>query len=263
MMKKTLKNLKKELKKDSIKSEFGDHSKLKKIPSLRTYFGHHSIEDHKKELKEEKSDDNDQEAARIEKLHKSLVPHYDTDNEADNGRIRHYTDYSRNLNDYLHRKFHGGETNIHSEARAVGLQNALMKHRTPHELTVYSGLHYSPEEFFHSHGQRKGEHNEFVHPSFLSTSLSKHQASKFTENDPDSVHGKSNRLGESLHMLKIHVPKNHPGSYVAHISEVPREKEFILPHHTHLRVHRTPEHDPDTGTWLWHAHVLPHKEEHE
>ncbi len=272
-MKNSLKKLKKEIEKiPLLRSHHGSH--LKDLPLIQAFMGKHS-EKSKKNLKEDvmtpenlKANNDDHE--KHKQLHKEMGQHYAIHDHEDDARILHYTDESQDLNHYLHKKEQlkqkGEEYHSqHYEDYSKGLQKALMKHKTPHELTVYSGLRYSPEDLFDKYGKRKGSHVVVNHPAFLSTSISKHIANKFSKHDPysDYISRKTAGQDRSHHMLKIHIPKGHPGAYIAHRSFVPNEKEFLLPHHTKLSIERTPEHDSEAGTYVWHAHVLPHEEDHD
>jgi hypothetical protein len=100
------------------------------------------------------------------------------------------------------------------------MDSGMERHKTPHKLTVYSGIKYDPGE--------KMDKNKIVHhPSYLSTSLDKFTAKGFSN------------CTTNKHVLKIHVPKGHPGAYVDHFSENPGEKEFILPRNTKLKYRGT------------------------
>ena len=67
------------------------------------------------------------------------------------------------------------------------------------------------------------------HPAYLSTSLNKSTAKRFSPHDNKN----------EKNVLKIHVPEGSSGSYVGHISFNPKEKEFILPAGTNLKYHHT------------------------
>ena len=61
-------------------------------------------------------------------------------------------------------------------------------------------------------------------------------------------------------MLKIHIPKGSKhGAYIAHMSGLPNEKEFLIDKGKNIRIHPRPEihrHiDKDTKTYIWHAHI--------
>lgn len=60
----------------------------------------------------------------------------------------------------------------------------------------------------------------FYTSRYLSTSLDPHVAEQFGNE------------GWTRHMMKIHVPKGHPVSYTAPISENPKQREVLLPRNT-------------------------------
>jgi len=108
------------------------------------------------------------------------------------------------------------------------LDAAINLHKTPHKLAVWSGTGIDPREHMNSEGI-------VHHPAYLSTSLSPYIAKGF------AINSRQYKLeGNELHthLMKIHVPKGHPGAYVAHLKN-PDEKEFILPRNTKLKHIKT------------------------
>lgn len=170
----------------------------------------------------------------IKPLEDKLKNHYKDYDEYDEGAIHDYTRSSEKTNKYLWNKHQDGSIkNVDHENMVKDLDNAVDKHRTPHKLSVYSGMKYDPRV-------KLNEKNELNHPAFLSTSLSQDEAHFFS----DPVNNKNNGDSEK-HILKINVPKNHPGAYVDHLSENKGEKEFILPRNTKLKYKGTVIHKKD------------------
>ena len=91
------------------------------------------------------------------------------------------------------------------------IDKLLNHHKTPHNLTVYSGIH----EDHVSHFTTKGL---IHHPTYLSTSLNKSIARGFGKKE-----------NGDYHVLKINVPKGHVGAYMGHFSKFEKEREFLLP----------------------------------
>lgn len=86
------------------------------------------------------------------------------------------------------------------------------------------------------------------------------KASTFAEMDPKSEHTGLRGPYPVRHILKIHVPKGHPGAYVAPHSQHPHEREFTLPPGTKMHIHHEPEYCDKTHSMVWHAKVLPHED---
>ena len=127
------------------------------------------------------------------------------------------------------------------EETSKHMDNVINKSKTPHKLVVYSGTCHDPREI-------KSENNIFHHPAYLSTSLNENFAS-----------GRGEDLSfKNTHMLKIHVPKDHPGAYIPSISSDKlaneTEREFTLPRHTNLKYIKTTK---DGKINIHHMKVVP------
>ncbi len=171
------------------------------------------------------------------KLDKKLTSHYSKFNEVNKTCLRIYTDGSDYINQKLWDK-HKKRELINSDSNNHNIHEmdrALSVHKTPHDLTVYSGTQNDPRKM-------KNKQGIFHHPAYLSTSL-----------DPEIAHDfshYSNNLSKNtdLHVFKINVPKGHPGAYVDHIGIYKDQHEFIIPRATNLKyLHTTKEikHDTD------------------
>ncbi len=125
------------------------------------------------------------------------------------------------------------------------MDNVINKSKTPHKLVVYSGTRHDPREI-------KNENNILHHPAYLSTSLSE----VFASGRAKSLSG--HNPNRNSHLLKIHVPKDHPGAYIPSITNEAftnqTEREFTLPRHTNLKYIKTTK---DGNTNIHHMKVVP------
>lgn len=104
---------------------------------------------------------------------------------------------------------------IDVDSEINGLDEALNHIKTPRSFNVYSNIRSSPIYRMNSEGI-------VHHPGYISSSINKDYA--------------INQWRNGNHTLKIHVPKGHAGTYVGqHISTVPGQHEFILPHGLNLK----------------------------
>lgn len=252
-------------KKYILNTVFGKHSQDDKKNILNTVFGKHSQTD----KKIDEAVDPSQTKEQIHKEHLKLANHYEYDGDQDEhdtevSHISRYTKASRPLNSAMHERALGKDVPKHS--LEDGMRKVVNKHKTPYDMTVYSGVRQSPEHLIKSqNGHKTGKGGEAHTSHFTSTSISKEQASGFAMSDDHSKYSKGEYKDKpAVHMLKIHVPKGHPSAYVAHHSEHENEKEMILPPNTKLHIHHTPDIEKDSSgfhTAIWHAHVIPHDKE--
>ena len=116
------------------------------------------------------------------------------------------------------------QLHVHDE-----LKKAVRTHRTREDMTVHTGMKRDPRTFEQHEGKIKVEM-----PAFTSTTIHKSVAEDFARHlethEGDKTHS---------HILHLDIPKGSHGSYVAHHSKIPDEKEFIL--HPNARVHIDPE----------------------
>lgn len=159
-------------------------------------------------------------------LHQNLAKHYNNYDEYQEGAIKDYTTDSKKINSY---HWDRREENTSPRNKDTSMENktqdmdaATDQHRTPHKLTVYSGVKNDIRD-------NLDNSSTFKHPAYLSTSLNKHEAKFFSNIIPNKNTGNL-----ESHILKINVPKDHPGAYVEHKSINQGEKEFILPRNTRL-----------------------------
>jgi type I site-specific restriction endonuclease len=216
----------------------------------------------------------DGKASDIGNLNNKLIKHYKDYNDDDKKVIANYTVSSRYLNSYHWNKSRGeNKKNVPELENTTGqLDNALDAHRTPHKLSVYSGTKDDPRKNMDKDGIVN-------HPAYLSTSIDNNIAQRFASNHAKNVaqgfsssraknvaqrfasnhaknvaqgfsssRAKNDKIFGEKHVLKINIPKNHPGGYIAHHSSLPEENEFILPRNTKLKYRGTVTHKgEDTG----------------
>ena len=204
-----------------------------------------------------------------------LSKHYDHYSDQQEDHITKYSNGSGKLNDYLHERYRNPEKdhNPRHEKDIKKMDDVVYQHRTPSSMIVHSGVPESPHHIIHGQGgyeNKEGGH--VVLPAYTSTSLSLKLASNFAKSDkeaneylakkhnnPKFLTHKHHDMKDTVgfkHMLKIHVPKGHPGAYVAHKSYYGHEYEHILPRETHIHIHHDPEFDHKNGIVHWHADIV-------
>ena len=215
---------------------------------------------------------------RRDATHEMLKKHYDNYSSADEqsvGQASYYRGGSRTINNY-HWETHKGTpesdiTNPYDNKSMTEGELKSVKHTsehmdkminhtlTPTKLKVYSGTLTDPRTL-------KDKEGIIHHPAYLSTSVDQHIAEDFA---------RSRALGQAMdkkdgtpHMLKIHVPKGHPGLYMPSTSEhstlAQEEKEFVLPRNTRLKYMKTTKNnissskDSNDNLLVHHMKVVPH-----
>lgn len=177
-------------------------------------------------------------------LDKTLTSHYSKFSKDHENYIGKYTsayedNASKPINNYLwnqHQgKYNRDYKNVNYEHVIKNLDSAMQQHKTPHKLTVYSGVQYDPR---HKMNADKIVH----HPAYLSGSLNKNVAKDFGKGEYKLYTPGETAKDHVKQVLNIHVPKGHPGAYVEHLSETAGEYEFILPRGTNLKYSHTIRH---------------------
>ncbi len=162
--------------------------------------------------------------SKLDGLHNNLMKHYNDYDEYHEGAIKDYTKDSESLNSYhWERRNDNVPKDTYMQNKTLDMDNAVDQHRTPHKLSVYSGVKTNIKD-------KMDSNLTLNHPAYISTSLNKHSANFFAHPIYNENNGKSEN-----HILKINVPKDHPGAYVDHKSDNEGEKEFILPRNTQLK----------------------------
>jgi hypothetical protein len=232
---------------ESIRTVFGNPNRKKsEYASIRTKFGKHSEEYITEKL--QRSHDHNVE-------HEDMVKHYNNYNDADKDHIRDYTLASRELNMHLHRigseghdiMTHQDRDSEYHKNSVKGMDEVMHRHRTHKPMNVWTGV--SDQHDLHKISAHQGAHGDkpikIIHHAYTSSSINKNVATDFARKKiaSQSTTGGTERhhkVETHAHMLKIHVPKGHPGAYVDHHSTVKGEHEFILPRGTKLHVHHKP-----------------------
>jgi hypothetical protein len=176
--------------------------------------------------------------------HQELVKHYDgiIFNSLHRHSIKNYTKDSSDLNNHLWEEHKKPIKSVYNSLNNVAeeLNKTLHSYKTPHKLEVWSSSKIDPRE--------KMDDKKIVHhPAFLSASIDKAIAE-----GRNTFNTQVKENGDIHHnILKMNIPKDHPGVYVDHVSHMHGEKEFILPKGTNLKYKKTDTHEKD-----YYNHVL-------
>ena len=190
-----------------------------------------------------------EERKQLGHLNTTLTKHYSKFDVEHETAIKDYTSShesnpkaSKPINNYLWNQHQGnyakGYTNIDYERPIKHLDSALQQHKTPHKLTVYSGVQYDPRK-------KMGADKIVHHPAYLSGSLNKQTALDFGKGEYKAEIPGSNIKHHIKQVLNIHVPKGHPGAYVEPYTSTRDEHEFILPRGMNLKYSHTIRHHID------------------
>ncbi len=114
------------------------------------------------------------------------------------------------------------------EVRSV--DKLIDKHRLPHPITVYSGLHFDPNK-------TRGKIVRL--PAFTSTSISPHVSKEFGESEYDHTVGYTE---SHRNILRLQLPKNFPHLFTDPHSNFCGQGELILPRNLRLQIGHTPTH---------------------
>ena len=134
--------------------------------------------------------------------------------------VSNYTSGSTELNGHLYRNHVNNKPHdpIVQGIVVKHMDDLIEQHRTPQEMTVYTGPHFNPEE----HAGKQ------VHlPAFTSASLSAHVSKEF---------------GNAGHVLRIYLPKGHPHLFMDPESRFQGQSEVLLPRHMTLQIAKEPSH---------------------
>jgi hypothetical protein len=196
-----------------------------------------------------------------ESLDTKLASHYPKHEKGYDSHIHKYTRSSADLNETM--RSGTKDTEAHHLKKVDSLHKELSGHAAPETFHVYTGVPYSPQDLHKKHfGVENTDKTSIkVHTkAFTSTSIRKGIARNFakTITMPDGSRIK--------HVLRIKIPKDSAhGKYVAHESNYPHEKEFILNHGKNLNIHPVPEikkigggkWDKDIHVHYWDATIEP------
>lgn len=155
----------------------------------------------------------------------TLNSHYDVGNYSQHHieNVDRYTSVHSNINNLLLRT--GAEDLKHNHGyhdHITHLDSALSVKHTPDDMVVYSGTN-------EDHAKILRNNSIIHHPSYISSSIVISKAAGFARSKTGDV-------------VKIHVPKGHPGLFPHEMSQIPSEFEFILPRDTYLHIDHTKRH---------------------
>ena len=179
-----------------------------------------------------------------------------------NEHVSGYTQKSYRVNEDLLDKAHKRPLTWHTDPKQLSnsvkhLDKALGHQTLDHDLHVYHGTtKFNPGELSSKHPKRL-----IKSAAYMSTSIDKDKAMRFASRWPSSDiehvegHGKSWGEAEKPHILHIHLKPGQKGMYVGDNSHHQKEREFILPRNTVLKVHPTPT-VLHNGVTVWHSHVV-------
>lgn len=144
-----------------------------------------------------------------------LTKHYEKIplNEHEKTALSQYTDAGSRLNSRILTRdvLDSDKNQMHH------MDNALKWGKAPSDMIVYTGT-----DSTHAHLLRNS--TLVKHPAYMSTSLSLKKAVSFA-------------TGKAGDVIAVHVPANHAGLYMPHLSRIPSEREFLLPRGLVLRMH--------------------------
>jgi len=121
-----------------------------------------------------------------------------------------------------------------SEIDTNELDRLIKSHKLPHDMTVYSGMHFHPNE----------HRGKIAHvPSYMSASLSPHVAKDFGKTW-EMTHHDGNKLKTTKvkNILRLHLPKGHEHLYTDNGSIYPGQGELILPRGMRYQLGQKPTH---------------------
>lgn len=159
--------------------------------------------------------------------------------------IHSYTTNSYNLNNTLIQHHRSGtnppkiikshlDDDENSEIDTELMDHLIKSHKLPRDMTVYSGLHFHPNE-------HKGK---IAHvPSYMSTSLSPHVAKDFGKEWQSTYHdGHETQSIGVKNILRLHLPKGHEHLFTDNGSLFPGQGELILPRGMRYQIGQKPTH---------------------
>lgn len=154
-----------------------------------------------------------------------------------------YTTNSHNLNNTLFDHHIRGTTHPRiikangeedSEIDTELMDHLIKSHKLPSETTVYSGMHFHPNE----HRGRI-----YTHPAYMSTSLSPHVAKDFGKNmEMGYSDGNQYKTVNVKNILRLHLPKGQKHLFTDNGSFFPGQGELILPRGTRFQLGQKPTH---------------------
>lgn len=202
----------------------------------------------------------------VKKLHSKLTRHYvfgkkiskkqepalDDPDGDQKYAIRRYTGA---MYKPINRALYKGDTSdlgSHHQDILENMKKVTTRHKTPVAMTVSSGIKTDPRTLEQHEGQIRMQL-----PAFTSTTIHADTAKDFarlTKVDPVK--------GQERHVVHIDVPKGSHGAYIAHHSQIPEEREFVLHPGARIHVDPTPHVQEEksfgerTTTYHWNAKLV-------
>lgn len=168
--------------------------------------------------------------------HTIITPYTNNSYNLNNTLIRHHksgTQHPRIIKSHLDWNEDEDEEDG-SEIDTDVLDRLISSHRLPHEMTVYSGLHFHPNE----------HRGKIAHvPSYMSTSLSPHVAKDFGKQWEMSSYDNGNFKNKRVkNVLRLNLPKGHEHLFTDSGSILPGQGELILPRGMRYQLGQRPTH---------------------
>lgn len=185
----------------------------------------------------------------VDEVENALTKHYEYPDEhkiiddytSDSSRLNTYN-MDRHKTKYLEDRH---PVSLEHEIQNRQLDTMLHSRKTPTYLDVFHGATFNPGNEASKHPE-----NRLFMPAYTSTSISKKVAKGFGERQADGYR----------HLIQFHLNPGNPGGYIAHHSNFPDEKEFLLPKDVSWKIHHTPDEHEDDGKHfkVWHAYDMQH-----
>jgi len=263
--------------KHSIPSDSEEDDKIPMIPDM--VHGKHSFKEENEHnfppvtksaaWSSHSNNENSHLGNNVEEVHQKLdMPREKFESTPSYDHVHNYTCSSNTLNRNLIKKAKGMDPfksekwedsgvrrnrrylkQVHNE-KVKDIDEALKHHTLDHDLHVYHGTDaFNPDELAKQHPQRK-----IKSAAYMSTSIDKEKAMGFAGKEPGNAEPYQSAHSDS-HILHVHLKKGQHGMYLGSHSNFEKEKEFLLPRNTTMKVHPEPT-VMDNGVKVWHAHVV-------
>jgi hypothetical protein len=183
---------------------------------------------------------------KVRALHDALVAHYKFSRAKHKMAMREYS-----TNKFCHPINRALRTDgyiIQAHQQILGhLNEALAMHTTPKGgLITYTGIKFNPHDSDH---ERDGDGRIIAHQKpYVSSSI-----------NPSVAHGFSHDIDGISHVLKVHIPEGAHGAYIAHHSDLPSEREFLIHRGAKFLITPSPREFHDyAGDRIhqWHARLI-------
>lgn len=150
-----------------------------------------------------------------------------------NELIRHYN-HNTELPESIKSHLDVAPEDNHSDIHLRTFDKLIEEHKLPNDITVYTGLHFHPNE-------HRGK--IAINSAYVSTSLSPHIAKDFGKNWIMNYHdGKEYKEMQVKNILRLHLPKGYSGLFTDNGSLFPGQGEIILPRGLRYQFGQRPTH---------------------